>query len=153
MSNSLHHMNCSMPVFTVLHYLLEFAQTHVHWVEDAIQPSYPLSPPSPPVLNPSQHQGLCQRVYSSHHVAKGLELLLQHQSFPWIFKIDFLEDWLVWSCCSSGSQESSPTPQFKTSLLWRSAFLMVQLPHSYMTTGKTSFEYMNLWQQRDVSAL
>ena len=153
MSNSLHHMNCSMPVFTVLHYLPEFAQTHVHWVEDAIQPSYTLSPPSPPVLNPSQHQDLCQRVYSSHQVAKGLELLLQHQSFPWIFRIDFLEDWLVWSCCSSGSQESSPTPQFKTSLLWRSAFLMAQLPHSYMTTGKTSFEYMNLWQQRDVSAL
>ena len=87
----------SMPGFPVLHYLLEFAQTHVHWVDDAIQPSHPLSPPSPPALNLSQHQGLFQWVSSLHQMAKVLELQLQHQSFQWILRIDFLWDWLVWS--------------------------------------------------------
>ena len=53
-------MDCSMPGFPVLHCLLEFAQTHVHWVSDAIQPLHPLSPPSPPALKLSQHQGLFQ---------------------------------------------------------------------------------------------
>ena len=65
-------MDCSMPAFPVLHYLLEFAQTHVHWVSDAIQPSHPLSPPSPPALNLSQPQGLFQPVSSLHQVAKYL---------------------------------------------------------------------------------
>ena len=77
-------MDCIMPVFPVVHYLLELAQTHVHWVSDAIQPSHPLS------LNLSQHQGLFQWVGSSHQVAKVLELQLQHQSFQWIFRVDFL---------------------------------------------------------------
>ena len=63
-------MDCSTPSFPVLHYLLELAQTHVHWVSDAVQPSHPLSPPSPPALNLSQHQGLFQRIGSSHQVAK-----------------------------------------------------------------------------------
>ena len=53
-------MDCSVPGFPVLHYLLETAQTHVHWASDSIQPSYPLSSPSPPTLNLSQHQGLFQ---------------------------------------------------------------------------------------------
>ena len=57
---TLQPMNCSTPPFPVLHYLLEFAQTRVHWVDDAIQPSHPLSPPSPPTVNISQHQGLSQ---------------------------------------------------------------------------------------------
>ena len=59
----------------------EFTQTHVHWVNDTIQPSHPLSSPSPPAPNPSQHQGLFQWVNSSHQVAKVLEFQLQHQSF------------------------------------------------------------------------
>ena len=67
-------MDCGTPGFPVLHYLLEFAQTHVHWVGDAIQSSHPLPPPSPPALNLSQHQGLCQWLASLHHVAKVLEL-------------------------------------------------------------------------------
>ena len=58
-------MDCSTPSFPVLHYLPEFAQTHVHWVGDSIQPSYPLSSPSPPALNLSQHQGLSQWVGSA----------------------------------------------------------------------------------------
>ena len=87
-------MGCSMPVFPVHHQLPEVAQTHVHWVSDAIQPSHPLLPPSPPALNLSQHQGLCQWVGSSHQVAKVLELQLQHQPFQWIFRTDFLHNFL-----------------------------------------------------------
>ena len=85
-------MDCSTPGFPVLHYLPELAQTHVHWVGDAIQPSWTLSSPSPPAFNLSQHQGLSQWVCSSHWVAKGLEL--QDQSLQWIFRIDFFRtDW------------------------------------------------------------
>ena len=83
-------MDCSRPGFPVHHQLLELAQTHVHWVGDAIQPSHPLSSPFPPAFNLSQHQGLFQWVSSLHQVAKVLELQLQHQSFQWIFKTDFL---------------------------------------------------------------
>ena len=107
-------LDSSAPGFSVHHQLPELAQTHVHWGDDAIQPSYPLSSPSPPALNLSQHQGLSQWVSSSHQVAKVLELQLQFQSFQWIFRADFLSDWLVGSPCSPrDSQESSPTPQFK----------------------------------------
>ena len=126
-------MNYSMPGFPILHYLQEFARTHVHWVDDAIQPSHPLSSsfslPSPSVFNLSKLQGLFQWVGSSHQMAKELELQLQHQSFQWIFTVDFLKDWLVWSCCPRDSQESSSTPQFKASVLACSAFFMVQLSH------------------------
>ena len=83
-------MNRSMPGLPVHHQLPEFTQTHVHWVGDAIQPFHPLSSPFPPAPNPSQHQSLFQRVNSSHEVAKLLELLLQHQFFPWIFSVKFL---------------------------------------------------------------
>ena len=83
-------MNRSTPGLPVHHQLLEFTQTHVHWIGDAIQPSYPLSSPSPPVLNLSQHQGLFKWVSSSHQVAKVLEFQLQHQSFWWLFRTDFL---------------------------------------------------------------
>ena len=74
-------MDCSTPGFPVHHQLPEFTQTHVHWVGDAIQPSHPLSSPSPPAFNLSQHQGLFQWVSSSHQVAKVLEFQLQHQLF------------------------------------------------------------------------
>ena len=82
-------MDCSTPGFPVYHQLLELAQTHVHWVSDAIQPSHPLSSPSPPAFNLSQHQGLFQWVSSLDQMAKVLELQLQHQSFQWIFRIDW----------------------------------------------------------------
>ena len=82
-------IDCRMPGFPVHHQLPELAQTHVHQVSDALQPSYPLSSPSP-AFSLSQHQGLFQWVSSSHQVAKVLELQLQHQSFQWIFSIDFL---------------------------------------------------------------
>ena len=74
-------MNRSAPGLSVHHQLLEFTQTRVHQVGDAIQPSHPLSSPFPPAPNPSQHQGLFQWVNSSHEVAKVLEFQLQHQSF------------------------------------------------------------------------
>ena len=83
-------MDCSMPGLPVHHQLPEFTQTHVYWVGDAIQPSQPLLSPSPPIFNLSQHQGLFQWVSSSHQVAKVLEFQLQHQSFQWIFRTDFL---------------------------------------------------------------
>ena len=108
-------MDCSTPGLSVHHQLPEFTQTHVCWVSDAIQPSHPLSSTSPPVFNLSQHQGLFKWVSSSHQVDKILEFQLQHQSFQGIFRIDFLYDGLVGSPCSSrDSQESSPTPQFKS---------------------------------------
>ena len=110
-------MGCSRPGFPVHHQLLELTQTHVHQVNDAIQPSHPLSYSPPHAFNPSQHQGLFQWVSSSHQVAKVLELQLQHQSFQWIFRTDFLWDWLVGSPCSpmdsqvqfSSVTESCPT--------------------------------------------
>ena len=73
-------MNRSMPGLPVHHKLPESNQTHVHRVSDAIHPSHPLSSPSPPAPNPSQHQGLFQQVNSSHEVAEVLEFQLQHQS-------------------------------------------------------------------------
>ena len=83
-------MDCSTPGFPVHHRLLKHAQTHVHRVGDTIQPSHPLSSPSPPAFSLSQHQGLFQWVSYSHQVAKVLEFQLQHQSFHWIFRTDFL---------------------------------------------------------------
>ena len=82
-------MDCSTPGFPRHRQLLELAQTRVHWIGDAIQPSHPLSP-SPPAPNSSQHQGLFQWVSSSHQVAKVLELQLQHQSFQWTPRTDLL---------------------------------------------------------------
>ena len=108
-------MDCSTPGLPVHHQFLEFTQTHVHRVSDAIQPSHPLSSPSPPAFNLSQHQGLFKWVSSSHPVAKVLELQLQHRPFQWIFRDDFLWDWLVGSPFSPReSQESSLAPQFKS---------------------------------------
>ena len=83
-------MDYSTPGLPDYHQLPEFTQTHVHWVGDAIQPSHPLSSPSPPAFSFSQHQGFFQWVNSLHQVAKLLEFQLQPQSFPWIFTTDFL---------------------------------------------------------------
>ena len=108
-------MKHSMPSIPVHHHLPEFTQTHVHRVGDAIQPSHPLLSPSPPAPNPSQHQGLFQRVNTLQEVAKVLKLQLQHESFQLTLRTDLLYDGLVGSPCSSkDSQESSPTPQFKS---------------------------------------
>ena len=81
--------DCSTPGLPIHHQLLEFTQTHVHWVSDAIQPSHPLSSPTP-ALNLSQHQGLFKWVSSSHQMAKVLEFQFQHQSFQWTPRTDLL---------------------------------------------------------------
>ena len=136
-----HPMDCSTPGLPVCHRLPELTHSHVHWVGDAIHPSRPLSPPSPPAFDLSQLQGLFQGVSSSHQVAKVLEFQFQHQSFQWISRADLLQNGLVGSPCSpKDSQESSPTPQLKSIDSWVlscSAFFVVQLSHPYMTTGKT----------------
>ena len=83
-------IHCSIPGLPVHHQLPEFTQTHVHWVSDAIQPSHPLLSPSPPALNLSKHQGLFKQVSSLHQVDNVREFPLQHQSFQWTFRTDFL---------------------------------------------------------------
>ena len=131
-------MNRSTPGLPVHHKHLEFTQTHVHRVSDAIQPSHPLSCPSPPAPNPSQHQSLFQSVSSSHEVAKVLEFQLQHHSFqrnPGLisFRMDWLDVLAVQGTLKSLLQYHSS----KASILQCSAFFTVQLSHPYMTTGKT----------------
>ena len=130
-------MDCSTSGFPVLHYLLEFAQTHVHWFTDAIQTSHSLSPP-PPAFNLSQHQDLFQWVSSLHQVAKVLELQLQNQSFQWIFRTDLPRmDWLDLLAVQGTLKSPFQHHSSKSSILQHSAFFMVQLSHPYMTTGKT----------------
>ena len=92
-------MDYSTPGFSVHHQLLEPAQTHVHWVGDAIKSSHSLLSPPPPAFSLSQHPGLFQRVSSSPQMAKVLELQLQHQSFQCIFRTYFFQDGLVGSSC------------------------------------------------------
>ena len=102
-------INCSMPGFLILHCLPECAQTHVHWVSNAIQLSHPLFYPSSLALNLSQHQDLSQWVGCLHQVAKlsELQFQLQHQFGQWIFRVDFIYDWLVWCpCCPRETQPS-----------------------------------------------
>ena len=131
-------MDCSTPGFLVHHQLPEFTQTHVHWVGDAIQPSHPLSSPSPAAFNPSQHQGLFQWVSSSHQVAKGLEFQLHHQPFQWILRTDLFLEWTGWISAVQGTLKSLlQHHSSEVSILWCSAFFTVQLSHPYMTTGKT----------------
>ena len=97
----------STPGFPVHHQLLEFTQTHVYWVGDAIQPSHRLLSPSLPSFNLAQHQGLFKWVSSSHQVTEVLEFQLQHQSFQWTPKTDLLLDGLVGSRCSPGDSHHS----------------------------------------------
>ena len=147
-------MNSSMPDFPVYHQLSEFTQTHIHWVSDAIPASHPLLSPSPPTFSLSQHLGLFKWVSSSHQVANILEFQLQYQSFQWIFRTDFLSDGLVQSPCSPrASQESSPTPQFKSinssalSSLYSPALTSVHDYWKYDSLGQA-----DLYWQSNVSA-
>ena len=123
-------------------------------VGDAIQPSHPPSSPSLPALNLSQHQGLFQWVSSSHQVAKILEFQLQHQSFQWTPGTDLLWDGLVGSPCSPrDSQESSPTPQFKSINSSALSFLYSPTLTSIHDHWKNhSFDYMDLCWQSNISA-
>ena len=127
-------MDCSTPAFLVHHQLLELAQTHIHRVSDAIQPSYPLSSPSPPAFYLSQHQDLFQGVSSSHQVAKVLELQLQHQSFQWIFRtVSFRMAWLDVLAVQETLKSLLQLHSWKALILLSSVFFIVQLTfiHDY----------------------
>ena len=132
-------MDCSMPGFPVHCQLLEFTQTHVHWVGDAIQPSYPLSSPSPPAFNLFHHQGLFQWVSSSNQMGQSTGVLASTSVLPvntqdWSpFRMDWLDLLAVQGTLKSLLQHHSS----KASILWCLAFFIVQLSHPYMTTGKT----------------
>ena len=135
MSNYVTSWTAALPGFRVHHQLLKLAQTHVHWVGDAIQPSFPLSSPSLSAFNLSQHQSLFQWVSTSHQVAKVLEFQLQ-QIVQWIFRlICFRIDWFDLPAVQGTLK--SLFHSSKASILPCSAFFMVQLSHPYVTTGKT----------------
>ena len=135
-------MDHSMPGSTVLHHLPEFAQTHVCWVDDAIQPSHPLSSLSPPAFNISQCQGHFQWVGSSHQVAKVLEL--QHKSFQCTFRlISFRMDRLDLLAIQGTLKSLLQVHSSKASIPRCSAFFTVQLSHPYITDAEA--EVQILW--------
>ena len=131
-------MHWSMPGFPVLHHLPEFAQIHVHWVSDAIQPSYPLWSPSPPALNLFQHQSL------SHESALHIRWL-KYWSFSFNISpfnehpglISFRMDWLDLLAVQGTLQSLLQHHSSKASILSCSAIFIVQLSRPCMTTGKT----------------
>ena len=137
-----------------LHYLLEFVQTHVSWVGDAIQPSHSLSPTSPPALNISKHQGLFQWLSILNPMPKVLQLQCQHQSFQYSFRVDFFRiEWFDFLPIQGTLQEYSLALQFKSinssalSLLYGPAFTSI---HDYWKNH--SIDYIDLGWQSDVSA-
>ena len=130
-------MDCSIPGFPAHHQLPELAQTHVSRVGDTIQPSHPLSSPSPPAFNLSQHQGLSQEVSSSHQVAKVRSFSFSispsnEYSGLVSFRIDRFDLLAVQGTLKNLLQHHSS----KASILQCSAFFIVQLSHPYMTAGK-----------------
>jgi len=127
-------MDCSMPGFPAHHQLPELTQTHVHWVSDAIQPSHPLSSPSPPAFNLSQHQGLFQWVSSSHQMTKLNFSISPSNEYSGL--VSFRMDWLDLLAVQGTHKSLLQHHSSKASILWCSAFFIVQLSHPYMTTGK-----------------
>ena len=127
-------MNHSTPGLPVHHELPELAQTHVHWVSDAIQPSHPLLSHSLPAFNLYQNQGLFQWVGFLRQVAEILQLQLQ--SFQWMFRVDRI-DWFDLLAVQGTLKSLLQHYNSKTSILQHSAFFIVQLSHPYTTTGKT----------------
>ena len=131
-------MNCSTPGLPVHHQLLEPTQTHVHRVGDAIQPSHPLLSPSPPAPNPFQHQSLFQRVNSSHEWPKYWSFrfsIIPSKEIPGL--ISFRMDWLDLPAVQGTLRSLLQHHSSKASILWHSAFFIVQFSRPYMTTGKT----------------
>src|SRR5574341_187772 len=131
-------MNCSTPGLPVHHQLPESTQTHVHWVCDAIQPSHPLSSPSPPALNLSQHQGLSNesalQIRWPKYWSFSFSISPSNEYSGLIsFRMDRLDLLAVQGTLKSLLQHHSS----KASILQSSAFFTVQLSHPYMTTGKT----------------
>ena len=131
-------MDCSMPGFPVFHHLLEFPQTQVHWVSDAIQPSHRLSSPTPPALNLSQYQSLFQWISSSHQVPRVLELNFSiSPSNKYSRLISLRIDWFGLLAVQGTLKSLLQLHSSKVSILCHSAFFMIRFLHSYMTTGKT----------------
>jgi len=126
------------PGFSVHHQLPELAQTHVHWVSDAIQPSHPLSSPYLPAFNISQHQGLFQWVSSLHQVAKELSFSFSITPFnEYSGLISFRMDWLDLLAVQGTLKSLLQHHSSKASIFRCAALFMVQFSHPYMTTGKT----------------
>ena len=131
-------MDCSTPGLPIHHQLPEFTQTQVHQVSDAIQPSHPLSSTSPPPLNLSQHQGIFKWVSSLHQVANywsfsfNISPSNEHSRL-----ISFRMDWFDLLAVQGALKSLLQHHSSKASILWRSAFFIVQLSHPYMTTRKT----------------
>ena len=131
----MNHTTSGLPVH---HQLPEFTQTHIHRVSDALQPSHPLSSPSPPAPNPSQHQSLLQWINSSHEVAKGLEFgfsIIPSKEIPGL--ISFRMDWLDLLAVQGNLKSLLQHHSSKASILRHSDFFTVQLSHPCMTTRKT----------------
>ena len=132
-------MDCSMTGLPVHHQLPEFTQTHVHWVGDAIQPSHPLSSPSPPTFNLSQHQGRHQ-TESVLHIRWPKDWSFSFSISPsneYSGLISFRMDWLDLLAVQGTLKSLLQYHSSKASIFRLSAFFMVQLSHPYMTTGKT----------------
>ena len=131
-------MDCTMPGLPVHHQLPEFTQTHVHWIGDAIQPSHPLSSPSPPTFNLSECQGLFKWVSSSHQVAKYWSFSFSiSPSNEYSGLISFRMDWLDLLAVQGTLKSLLQHHSSKASILQCSAFLMVQFSQPYVTVGKT----------------
>ena len=131
-------MNCSIPGLPVHHELPEFTQTHVHWVGDAIQTSYPLLSPSPPAFNVSQHQGLFKWVSSRVRWPNYWSFSFNTKpSSEYQGLISFRMDWLDLLAVQGTLKSLLQHHSSKTSIFQCSAFFIVQLSHPYMTTGKT----------------
>ena len=147
-------MNCSTPGFSVLHYLPEFAQTHVHWISDAIQPSHPLSPPSPPALNLSQHQGLLKWIsscirwpkYWSYSISQSVLSMNIQGWFP--LGLTGLISLLSKRLSKVFSRTKLQKHQFFSaqSSLWSNSHIFYDYWQNH------SFDYTDLFQQSDVSA-
>ena len=131
-------MNGSTLGLPVHHQIPEFTQTHVHRVRDAIQPSHPRSSPSPPALNPSQHQSLFNESTLHMRWPKYWSFsfsIIPSKEIPGL--ISFRMDWLDLLAVQGTHKSLLQHHSSKASILWRSAFFTVQLSHPYMTTGKT----------------
>ena len=119
-------MDCSMLGFPVLNCLSKFVQNFINLVDDGIQPLRPL-PSASSAFSLFQHLGLFQWVHSLHQVAKVLELQIQHQSFWWIFRVDFKTDWFDFLTVQGTLKSLPQHHSLKASVLWCSVFFMVQL--------------------------
>ena len=140
-------MDCSTPGSPVHHQLPELTQSHVHWIGDVIQPPHPLSSPSPLALNLSHQQSHCKWVSSLHQVAKDWSFSFSTKSFiEYSGLISFRIDWLDLLVVQGTLKSFLHHHSSKASFVQCSAFFMVHLSHSYMTTGKTTA--LTIWTCR-----